>query len=61
MLARERLRAGGDDLAQALVARGVDGDALDRWKKLDVERREALGLVEEKKRQRSVPPPAPDA
>lgn len=53
MLARERLRAGGDDLAQALVARGVDGDALDRWKKLDVERREALGLVEEKKRQRN--------
>ena len=53
MLARERLRSGGEDLAQALVARGVEDGVLGRWIDLDQRRREALGKVEEKKRQRN--------
>ncbi|MEM1244718.1 MAG: serine--tRNA ligase [Acidobacteriota bacterium] len=53
MLARERLRAGGDDLNQALVDRGVEDGVLARWTELDLQRRESLGVVEEKKRQRN--------
>ncbi len=53
MLARERLRSGGDELNAALMARGVSSDVLGRWKELDVRRRESLGQVEEKKRQRN--------
>ena len=57
MIARERLRGAvnadtAETLWAALVARGVDGDVLDRWRELDIERREMLVSTEAQRNQR---------
>ncbi len=53
MLARNLLRDDTGRLRQQLVSRGVDGELLDRWQRLDGERRAGLVKSEELKRRRN--------
>ncbi len=53
MLARDRLRNQPDRIRAALVARRSDPEPLDRWLRLDEERRAVLVEVEDLKRQRN--------
>jgi seryl-tRNA synthetase len=53
MLSRELLRDAPERVRPALAIRGVDLALYDRWLRLDVERREALGRLEGLKRRRN--------
>jgi seryl-tRNA synthetase len=53
MLARDRLRNHPDRARRGLAARGTDPQELDRWLRLDEERRSVLVRVEDLKRQRN--------
>lgn len=53
MLARELLRDDSGGLRQRLIARGIEGELLDCWQRLDSERRAGLVESEELKRRRN--------
>lgn len=53
MLARELLRDDSGRLRAKLTDRGVDGEILDRWQRLDADRRAGLVKSEDLKRQRN--------
>lgn len=53
MLPRELLRSDDPALAERLAARGVEPEALERWRELDSRRRRLLVEVEEHKRRRN--------
>lgn len=53
MLPRELLRSDDPALAERFAARGVEPEALERWRELDARRRQLLVEVEEHKRRRN--------